>query len=158
MSCCSRYSRCCTTWFGTLMTKMKRPKRKLGPRPRTPAELRELAASATYVGSAEHKDVGWWGGLPRGRQLPGKRVGRRESRNTTICPLISRDDQEKATEWVRNAIQEGKCRFFFGDKRFPKKIWFEAEQTIWTGLCVNSELGQYKGWPSTREQRDAIFG
>ncbi|MDE2728613.1 MAG: hypothetical protein OXI19_11370 [Gemmatimonadota bacterium] len=140
------------------LKEMKRPKQKQRPRARSAAELKELAASASYVGSSEHKNVRWWGRLPKGRQLPGKKVGRRGRKNTTICPLVTREDREKATYWVRQAIAEGNCHFAQGDKRYPKKIWIEADGVIWAGLCTNSELGQYKGWPSNKEERDAIFG
>lgn len=99
----------------------------------------------------------WWGGLPKGRQLPGNRVGRRKKNNTTICPLVTKDDREKATGWVRQAIAKGNCQFTQAEKRYPKKIWIEAGGVIWTGLCTNSELGHYKGWPSNKEERDAIF-
>ena len=152
------YSRKSRHLLGIELTKMKRPGQKSAPRERTPDELQEIAGRASYVGSSEHKDTRWWDGLPKGRQLPGNRVGRRGIQQTTICPLVTEADREKATKWVRQAIAEGKCMFFEGDKKFPKKIWFEAEQTIWAGLCVNSELGQYKGWPSTTEERDEVFG
>lgn len=136
---------------------MKRPKQKQMPRSRSTAELQELAASACYVGSSEHKVVRWWGGLPTGKQLPGNKIGRRERKITTICPLYTKEHRKIATGWVRQAIADGNCKFPQGEKRYPKKIWIEADDTIWVGLCINSELGQYKGWPSNKEERDAIF-
>ena len=45
-------------------------------RPELSAEdRRALAIGARYVGSSEHKDRRWWGGLPRARQLLGGRGG-----------------------------------------------------------------------------------
>ena len=125
---------------------------------RTPTELADLAERAVHAGSAEHKLVRWWGGLPMGRQLPGGRVGRPGKETTTICPLTQRADKVRATEWVKAAIRAGQCRFYESDQRFPKKVWYEAEGQFWMGLVVNPRLGEYKGWPICREHRDAVFG
>lgn len=123
----------------------------------TAYQRRELAAEASYVGSGEHKAVGWWGGLPMGKQRPGGNVGRRRKQTTTICPLTTEQDRHLATEWVRGAITAGQYKFVEADKRFPKKIWFEAKGQIWCGFCTNSELGQYKGWPIDEGVRRGIF-
>ena len=120
-------------------------------------ELAELAKIAVYVGSEEHKDKRWWGGRPMARQLRGGRVGRRGKQKTTICPLTSEEDRDRATEWVKNAIREGRCKFLESDKRFPKKIWYEAEGQIWMGLLVTDIIGQYKGWPIGETERDEVF-
>ncbi len=125
---------------------------------RTPAELAVLAERAVYAGSAEHKLVRWWGGLPMGRQLPGGGVGRPGKETTTICPLAKKSDQVRATGWVKAAIRDGQCRFHESDRNFPKKVWYEAEGKIWMGLLVNDGLGEYKGWPICREYRDGVFG
>ena len=136
---------------------MRKP-RQITIRPRTTDELAELAELATYVGSPEHKARHWWGGLPEGRQLPGGRVGRRGKQTTTICPLYRRSDQVLATEWVRNAIRSGQCRFYQADQKFPKMIWYEADGVLWIGSRVTDGLGEYKGWPGDKEERDETFG
>ena len=120
--------------------------------------LEVLAEQAVYIGSKEHKERRWWGGLPRARQLSGSRVGRRRKQDTTICPLIDETDRDRATQWVRAAIRAGQCRFLESDQHFPKKIWYEADGRVWMGLRVNDGLGQYKGWPISEEERDAVFG
>lgn len=137
---------------------MKRPAQRPSNPELTATQRVQLANAACYKGSGEHKTEGWWGGLPRGRQLPGGRVGRRGRQKTTICPLTTKADRERATDWIRRAIIAGQYRFFQADKRFPKKLWFEADGTIWCGFCLNSEAGQYKGWPISTEERDEIFG
>ena len=117
-----------------------------------------LAERAVYTGSPEHKLYRWWGGLPMGRQLTGGRVGRPNKQSTTICPLTRESDRDMATEWVRAAIRLGQCRFYESDSNFPKKVWYEAKGQIWRGECINAGLGEYKGWPICKEERDEIFG
>lgn len=135
---------------------MRLPKQKT-VQERTAEELVELSQSATYVGSAEHKDRRWWGGLPRARQLSGGRIGRQRKQKTTICPLTEVSDRDRATEWVRLAIRAGQCKFLESDQVFPKKVWYEADGRIWMGLRVTDVLGEYKGWPVLEEERDAVF-
>ena len=136
---------------------VKRPKRKPERSKLTVAQRRQLARDASYVGSGEHKTEGWWGGRPGGRQLPGGRIGRPRKQTTTICPLMSEEDRERATEWVRRAISKGQYQFVEADKKYPKKIWLKVDGQIWYGLCINSESGQYKGWPIDEEERRDIF-
>ena len=136
---------------------MRRPNQIRIPA-RTSAELAALAERAVYVGSEEHKLVRWWGGLPMGRQLSGGRVGRPGKETTTICPLTKRSDQVRATEWVKAAIRSDQCGFYESDQSFPKKVWYEAEGQFWMGLVVNPRLGEYKGWPISKEYRDEVFG
>lgn len=136
---------------------MKRPKPWPSRPDLTGAQRRDLAASASYKGSGEHKAQRWWDGLPAAKQLPGGQIGRRGKQQTTVCPLATALERDRATDWVRKAIAAGQYRFSRSDKRFPKKIWFEADSQIWFGLCLNSEAGQYKGWPIGEQERDAIF-
>ncbi len=93
-----------------------------------------------------------------GRQLSGGRVGRPGKRDTTLCPLTTEQDRERATEWVRTAIRNRQCLFQNSDKEFPKKIWHEADGQIWMGVCFNGGSGEYKGWPICEKERDDVFG
>ena len=98
------------------------------------------------------------GRLAESRQIPGGRVGRPGKQHTTVCPLTTDADRDRATEWVRQAIANGQYKFHEGDKEFPKKIWHRADGCIWFGLCFNQGSGEYKGWPvGEREQRE-VFG
>ena len=136
---------------------MKRPEQR--PQRQLAATDRQaLAARARYTGSPEHKVHRSWLGLPEARQLPGGRIGRPSKQTTSICPLTAAADQERATDWVRNAISAGQYRFFESDQDFPKKIWYEAEGKIWHGLCFNQGSGEYKGWQSDERERNAVFG
>ena len=121
-------------------------------------QRRALAREACYVGSPEHKDGNWWGGLPRARQLRGGGVGRPGKQRTTVCPLTAPEDQQRATRWVRTAIAEGQYKFVQADQKYPKRIWYRAAGTVWEGWCINTQAGEYKGWPIREEERDAIFG
>lgn len=137
---------------------MKQP-RQLPRRPAlTLAQRRALARGASYVGSPEHKAGRWWGGLPRARGLPGGRVGRRGKQRTTVCPLTTEDDRRRATQWVRSAIERGQYKFVQADQTYPKKLWYRAAGRTWLGFCINTQAGEYKGWPVSEEERHAVFG
>jgi len=113
---------------------------------------------AHYGGSPEHKIERWWGGLPEA-YVDADGVARRPGKAlTTICPLITAAERDKATIWVRKALKAGQVRFYEGDKDFPKRLWYRAEGQIWAGFLVNSGNGQYKGWPIDEEERGEIFG
>jgi hypothetical protein len=119
-------------------------------RHRPDEELAELASRAVYLGSPEHKNRRWWGGLPEAGN-------RADWQTTTICPLTTKDDRDRATGWVQSAIRSRQCRFYQGDINFPKAIWHQADGQIWMGYRTNDGLGEYKGWPIEEEERDAIF-
>ncbi len=91
------------------------------------------------------------------RQLLGGKVGRPGKQTTTVCPLTSQEDRDRATEWVRRAITRGQYKFSQADKDYPTKIWYADDGQIWFGRCINSQAGQYKGWPIEEEERRAIF-
>lgn len=125
---------------------------------RTPLTLDQIAG-ARYIGSPEHKDQRWWGGRPEAR-VDADGVARRPGKQlTTICPLVTEAERDRATRWVQEALTSGQCRYYEGDKDFPKRLWYvDPDGRTWTGYCVNGVLGQYKGWPITEEERVAIFG
>lgn len=116
-----------------------------------------VVGQASYVGSAEHKAFRWWGGLPQARVGKDGKATRPKKQKTTICDLVDEADRQRATEWVKLAIRSGQCRFYEGDKDFPKHIWYYANGRIWFGYCINGTAGQYKGWPIEEEERRAIF-
>lgn len=45
---------------------------------------------------------------------------------------------------------------WMSDMKRPRKVWSPPE--IWFGLCINTQAGEYKGWPITEEERHAVFG
>lgn len=123
---------------------------------RRPAE--PVIVKASYVGSPEHKVVRWWGGLPQAYVPPDGRASRPGKQDTTICPLVTAKDREKASGWVREAIRAHQYKFFEGDKDFPKHIWYRDEDgQVWFGFCVNGIAGDYKGWPIDEDERSEIF-
>ena len=134
------------------------PKRPSQVPTRAPLSAQQIQQAA-YVGSDEHKQHRWWGGLPAGyidesgaASRPGKQV-------TTICPLTDDKDRTRATGWVQAALRAGQIRFYEGDKDFPKHIWYrDATGQSWFGFCINGVLGQYKGWPIDEEERFEVFG
>lgn len=91
---------------------VKRPP-QLAPRAALPKNQTE---SARYVGSQQHKIVRWWEGLPEA-YLDDDGVARRPGKQlTTICPLVSLAERDKATGWVQVALREGQTRFSSGSR------------------------------------------
>jgi hypothetical protein len=118
----------------------------------------DLIQTATYVGSPEHKQHRWWGGLPAAYVNDDGEAARPGKQQTTICPLVEEHGKMRATEWVRAALMSGQLRFYEGDKDFPKHIWYRDDGgQVWFGFCINSVQGQYKGWPIEEDERVAIF-
>lgn len=127
--------------------------------PKRAAPAKEQIDAAEYVGSPEHKNQRWWGGLPQAFVNVEGVAERPNKEDTTICTLYTAADRAKATKWVQCALEAGQFKFYEGDKDYPKKIWFRDEAgQVWFGLCVNSILGQYKGWPIDEEERREVFG
>jgi hypothetical protein len=111
--------------------------------PRRPAQLPVRApltprqiASARYVGSPEHKTLRWWGGLPEAYAPGGGQASRPGKQQTTICPLFSVQDRDRATGWVQEALRDGHYRFYEGDKDFPKKSGIETPAVNFGSVCV----------------------
>ena len=115
--------------------------------------------AATYVGSAEHKDCRWWGGLPATSvDRDGNRF-RPNKQQTTICPLVSDAERHRATDWVREALRRGQYKFEDVPKgAYPRWIWYRDPETkqAWLGLCINVVGGTYKGWPVDDGEYDGI--
>jgi hypothetical protein len=133
----------------------KRPSQLPPRRPLTPT----LIDNATYVGSAEHKQHRWWGGLPAGYVGPSGRATRPKKQLTTICSRTSEADRVMASGWVKAALRLGQLRYYEADQDFPKRIWYRDDSgQLWFGFCVNSVQGQYKGWPIEEDERVAVFG
>lgn len=131
---------------------MKRPVAHARPS----ANIEHLAKDAKYVGSREHKRGRWWGGQGSAPGSSGALI-RPKKQLTTICELNTRDDQIKATGWIREAISAGRYLFVEGDKRFPKHVWHEDPAgRYWIGRCINSVQGEYKGWPAEAEEVAAL--
>jgi hypothetical protein len=120
---------------------------------------KEAIGSARYVGSPEHKARRWWGGLPMAYIASDGYASRPGRQHTTVCPLVTESEREMATKWVQEALLKRQFRYFEGCGDFPKKIWYRDDQgTVWIGFCVNGVLGEYKGWPSSDDERVDVFG
>jgi hypothetical protein len=134
--------------------KPKRPRVRVV---RVTPDLGALAERCSYHGSIEHKDKRSWLGLPRPRRRP-RDVA-------TICPLVTNQEREIATEWVKEAVRNGQFdRGYELRNGFPRYIWhLTADGTYWYGFLMNEGAGpnataQYKGWPISKDEWDEIFG
>lgn len=113
---------------------MPRPKQRPSHRPLIAEEIE----AACYVGSPEHKEKRWWGGLPAARKGRDGRTRRPKKAHTTICRKTAEADRREATRWVREALAAGQMRFFDGDKTYPKHIWYKDKTgQFWFGFAVN---------------------
>jgi hypothetical protein len=136
---------------------LKQPAQQPQKGPSTDAECKALAARASYVGSKEHKDQRWWGGLPGVYYDKEGKARRFKRQKTTVCPLVRQEDQQLATGWVRAAIERQQFEFLEGDQDFPKYVWYEVQGQGWFGSCINSVAGEYKGWPMEEGERGEFF-
>ena len=133
------------------------------PRPsqipaRAPLSASEID-SACYKGSKEHKAKRWWGGLPGARVGKNGKAKRPKKLHTSICWLVAEADRERASDWVRDALKQGQSRFYEGDKRYPKHIWYkDRDGQFWFGFLINSGQGSYKGWPVDESEKIETFG
>ena len=134
---------------------VKRPK---NPAPKPPDLASLPIDTACYKGSGEHKDKRWWGGLPESpMDAEGERY-RIGKQDTTICPLVSREDQERATEWVKAALRANQVKYRDGNSEFPDHIWYRDKVgQLWVGRCINRTLAHYKGWPIPKDREDEVF-
>lgn len=127
--------------------------------PIRPALTAEQIDSACYVGSPEHKAKRWWGGLPLGYVNKSGEATRPKKQQTTICPFTTETERLTATTWIRDSLSAGQIKYYEGDKDFPARVWYRdpATNKVWIGYCLNTVLGQYKGWPADESERIAIF-
>ena len=114
---------------------------------RSQSELDLTAELAIYVGSEEHKAKRWRGGLRAVRKRRRGRVRRPKKQRTTVCHLVSEEDRERATRWIREAVRKGQCGFVHGDGRFPKHVWHADDDgghrcARWARRALNAGPGE----------------
>jgi len=117
---------------------MRAPKKK---RPRRRAVLansqrpdRATVERARYIGSPEHKTAPSFAGAPRPRA------------DASICDPRFLDQQDRLTEWLREALRSGAVGGpVEGD--FPRYVWYRDGDTVYEGRLVNRGNGEYKGYP-----------
>lgn len=125
--------------------------------PRKPLTDRQVDA-ATYVGSGEHKATRWWAGLPLARVNRSGVASRPKKQQTTLCPKVTAEERDEASDWVRQALARQQFRYFEGDKTYPKHIWYrDSDGQFWFGFAVNQILGTYKGWPISEAEKSEAF-
>ena len=96
------------------------------------ADLDSVAATVTYVGSPEHKDIPGFAGPPRPRG------------DASLCPRDIR--QETAEAWLRSAVRKGATSAQW-EGGFPRYAWHRQGDTVFEARLVNSGDGSYKGYP-----------
>lgn len=113
--------------------KRKRPHRTQRTDPPQDVELEEVIRQVVYVGSQEHKSYPSFAGGPALRS------------DASRCPP-ELADPERLTEWLRIAIRNGDCGGPW-ESGFPRYVWYREGEQCYEGRLVNSEAGEYKGYP-----------
>ncbi len=112
-----------------------RPLRRKISRPPIDKRLTDIAAKASYRGSTEHKDTPSFAG-----KMPRPRI------DASICERRFASDLKAVNQWLENAISRGAIsQLFEGD--FPRYVWYKDGDTVYEARLINSELGEYKGYP-----------
>lgn len=113
--------------------KRRRPLPRAQVVPPAGADLNALAATASYVISAEHKDY-----------LTEAGPGALRS-DASPCPRdVSRDTAE---QWLREALAAGHVGAPWSSQPFPQYAWYRQDGVVYEARLTNAELGAYKGYP-----------
>lgn len=82
----------------------------------------------------------------------------------TICPMVTGEEHDIATSWVRQAVNAGQFDSRDWRNGFPRYVWHRAaDGSYWYGFLMNEGAGksptaQYKGWPISEDEWNEIFG
>lgn len=68
-----------------------------------------------------------------------------------MCPPTFKDPAA-LTEWLQDAICCGQVGGPW-EGRFPRYVWLVKDGVCYEGRLVNQELGEYKGYPFTKNER-----
>ncbi len=131
-----------------MRTRFKRTKRrKIGRWEENAPSPEEVAISATYVGSAEHKDHQSPAGPPSLRS------------DATPCEERMTRDQDRNTQALREGIRR-QCTSAVFEGGFPKYVWTWIEGDLYEARHINGPRGTYKGyrlepveWPNDPQDR-----
>jgi hypothetical protein len=113
-------------------TRRRQPSRQRAAPP-ADADLALLAAAATYVWSAEHKDRYGPAGIARLRS------------DATRCPKDLTEEQVQA--WLREGIAAGDVGGVWDDQPYPQLVWKRVQDTVYEGRVSNAVQGWYHGYP-----------
>lgn len=95
--------------------------------------LANAAATATYVGSPEHKDTPSFAGRLRPRA------------NATICDVEFKGKQDELTTLIRQGIQAGNVSAYWENK-YPRYVWCLHNGDVYEARLTNQGKGEYKGF------------
>lgn len=102
-------------------------------------DLDALAATVSYVGSPEHKDVDSFAGSPRPRA------------DATICDASFVSRLAELNDWLRQAVRRG-CIGTPWEGNFPRYAWYRDGDIVYEARLVNRGTGEYKGYALTRHE------
>lgn len=103
------------------------------------ADLDDIAEEVVYVGSQEHKTSPSFAGSPRPRP------------DASICPSRLNDQQDKLTDWLKDAIRRGAVVATL-EGGYPRYAWYKEGETVYLARLVNRGRGTYKGFPIEKNE------
>ena len=116
----------------------RRPLTRARVEPPLATDMPQLAATASYVISPEHKDY-----------LTEAGPGRLRS-DASPCPRsVTRVDAE---QWLRRAIAAGHVGAPWADQPYPQYAWYREGERVFEARLTNSVTGAYKGYPLDRSE------
>lgn len=126
----------------------------------TERELRLLAESARYVGSAHHKDVPAMDVVPAPRQgavlVEKAEELRINNPDCLLCPRKwARRNRDGATELLRTGILLGQVSADAAPEHLPSKVWIrdpEDESVVYEAKRLSNPVDGYKAYPLTSRQ------
>lgn len=108
--------------------------------PPSGTNLGDVARAVNYTGSVYHKDIPSFAGkVPRPRP------------DANICPRALAWQQERITQWLRDAILNG----WFSEvwsKGLPTRVWIRRDGVIYEARPTNAGNGEYHGYPLDADQ------
>lgn len=99
-------------------------------------DLDQLASTARYWGSVEHKVVPTPAGKPQLRTRP----------RATPCPGHIQEF-DTPTGWLREALRAGYVGYPWDLGMYPRYAWLRVEGVCYEARASNEEQGVYKGYP-----------
>lgn len=117
------------------------------------AALLNLAATAVYVGSTQHKDTPSFAGAPSPRS-GATHVGAGETPDCMLCPARWANAQPAATALLRQAIANGTFSRD-GGATLPRRVWAldpADSRIVYEARRLSAPPNGYKAFPLTAEQ------
>lgn len=109
-----------------------RYRRVLPPPP--DVDLAQVSDSCRFVGSAYHKDLPGFAGVPRSR-----------AKDASKCPRTLSRCRELAERWLKEAVRAGQTGVW--ERGYPRYVWYRRDETLYEARQGSPGSGEYHGYP-----------